>query len=113
MRWSTTSCGWEPTTRDGTVTGRGSVWYEYNEQGTFPELKFDLSARKKDASVTISAYHYDRKNIFGHLNVQKSDRITFDVDYISMIRNYGQDQLANLETREWLGDHPGGKSGCS
>ena len=83
--------------------------YEYNEQGTFPELKFDLNARKKDASVTISAYHYDRKNIFGHLNVQKSDRITFDVDYISMIRNYGQDQLANLETREWLGDHPGGK----
>jgi hypothetical protein len=83
--------------------------YEFTEERAFPELKFDLTARKKNASLEIATYYYDRKNIFGNLHAQQSDRVTFDVNYVSLIRNFGQDQLANLETREWLGDRPGGK----
>lgn len=83
--------------------------YEYTEDGLFPELKFDLTARKKDASATLSTYYYDRKNIFARLNVRESNRVTLDVDFVSMIHNHGRDELANLEAREWLGESPGGK----
>jgi hypothetical protein len=83
--------------------------YEYGEDGLFPEFKFNLSASKGDGSVTMRSHYYDPKNMFVGLGLQKSDRVQFDVDYISLIRNDGQDQLANLEAREWLGSSPGGK----
>jgi hypothetical protein len=83
--------------------------YEYGEERAFPEFKFNMDAAKNDALISFRSHYYDQKNIFADFGLQKSDRLQLDVGYISMIRRDGQDQLANLEAREWLGDRPGGK----
>jgi hypothetical protein len=79
------------------------------EDEAMPEFKFSLQARKKDGYLTFSSHFFDQNNIFARLSGKKGNRVDLKLQYMSLIHQDGQDLLANLEAREWLGTNPGGK----
>lgn len=84
---------------------------EYNrgEDEAYPELIFNLISRNKDGYLALDGHFYDENNIFANLSYKKGNRVSFSADYVSLIHQDGQDMLAYLEAREWLGTSPGGK----
>ncbi len=74
-----------------------------------PEFKFNMNARKNDGYLTFDGHFFDQNNIFAKLSGKKGNRVDLKLQYLSLIHQDGQDLLANLEAREWLGTKPGGK----
>ena len=74
-----------------------------------PEFKFNMNARKNDGYLTFDGHFFDQNNIFAKLSGKKGNRVDLKLQYLSLIHQDGQDLLANLEAREWLGTNPGGK----
>lgn len=83
--------------------------YDLGKDKLFPELRFDLHSQKGNNIFDLQSHYYDYRNIFGRLNATAGDRFVGQFQYRTLTKEFGQDLLSNLETREWLSTRPGGK----
>lgn len=73
-----------------------------------PEFRFDQFSRSGSSTFELSSHYFDPRNIFGRV-ATTSERLKGVFQYRSLTKQYGQDLLSNLETREWQSTRPGGK----
>jgi hypothetical protein len=83
--------------------------YNLGNDEAMPEGRFSLSANKANRRFSADLRYFDHKNIHAQLDGSVGTRLDASVRYRSMIGHQAQDFLTNMETREWLGDKPGGK----
>lgn len=109
----------------GTTSDVNSVWIgshytdfsdyvkkagEYNlgNDEVLPEIKLNYGLRGENYFMRLNSHYYDDKNIFGNLTGYYEDRLKFNVQYQSLIKQAGRDLLENLEARESVGGNTGG-----
>ncbi len=83
--------------------------YNLGNDELLPEFRFDFLSQKSGSIFDLKTHYYDDRNITGELNAYVTDRLSASVQYRSLTKQFGQDLLTNLETREWLSTKPGGK----
>ncbi len=83
---------------------------QLRQEQVIPDFKFSYMALRPNSIFTIDGHYFDKDDAFGKAGIVAGDLFKADFQYRSMTRNMGQDMLENLETREWLGTNPGGKT---
>ncbi len=83
--------------------------YILDEENVWPEFTINYLSKSKDGTFVLDGHFYDDKNIRGKVSTVVGERLNGTFEYRSLIHQLGQDNLANMETREWLGTAPGGK----
>ncbi|MGD8922960.1 MAG: GSU2204 family outer membrane beta-barrel protein, partial [Candidatus Zixiibacteriota bacterium] len=83
--------------------------YNLDEENVWPEFTINYLSKSKEGTFVLDGHFYDDKNIRGKVSTVVGERLNGTFEYRSLIHQLGQDKLANLETREWLGTAPGGK----
>ncbi|MFH2037272.1 MAG: GSU2204 family outer membrane beta-barrel protein, partial [Candidatus Zixiibacteriota bacterium] len=75
--------------------------YELGKNQLFPEFRFSLLSKKNDGNLfRLHGNYFDQRNYGGKLNSYMGDRINFEVEYKTSIKQSPYDSLSNMETRE-------------
>lgn len=77
--------------------------YNLGENEGWPEFRFDLLSRRGNSLFSLNGHFYDDKNIYGLARITAGTRFSGKFRYRSLIHQKGQDLLANMAAREWLG----------
>ncbi|MEW6050599.1 MAG: GSU2204 family CXXCH-containing (seleno)protein [Candidatus Zixiibacteriota bacterium] len=83
--------------------------YNLGNSELLPEFGFSQYSVREGTIFRLDANYFDDQNIFGRLETSTSDRFTGLFQYRSLTKQMGQDNLSNMEVREWLSTRPGGK----
>ena len=74
--------------------------FYYGKEDPFPEFGLSLYSMEDSKSFNFSGDYFDKKNMFGRLNVMASDILKGSFSYRSFYRNKGTDLLENLMAKE-------------
>lgn len=108
------------------ITQEGSIWiggrmidtadyskkvgeYRSVEDDIWPEFGLHYKSTTPNSIFFMKGHYFDKEEMFGLVSTKVGDIFTGKFRYNSFVRNTGQDLLENIEAREWLTDHPGGK----
>ena len=83
--------------------------YNLGNSELLPEFRFSHYALREGGVFRLDAHYYDDQNILGRLQTAAGDRFSGLFQFRSLTKQTGQDNLSNLEVREWLSTVPGGK----
>jgi hypothetical protein len=83
--------------------------YSSYDHNSTPEFGLTYQSITPNSVFYFDGFYFNPDNAFGIVSTNVADRFKGVFQYRSFTKQTGQDLLENIEAREWLSDHPGGK----